>query len=102
MQYRVYIDANTNHMDTSTRSVYGVYDTAEQAIDGAHEVISAQLVEAHRQGMTAEEVLEQFVRRGEMPFILPEDQYSRFDRLEFALERARKLCWREELRSREG
>ena len=101
MQYRVYIDANSHHMDTSTRTVHGIYDTAQQAVDAAREVISARLIESHRPGMHTEELLEIFVRRGEVPFILPEDEHSRFDRIEFAHERAKKLCWREELRSRE-
>jgi hypothetical protein len=99
MQYRVYIDANPHHMDTSTRAVHGVFDTPEQAVVAAREVISARLIEAHRPGMNATELLEHFVRRGEMPFIMPEDEHSRFDRIDFARKRAKKLCWREELRS---
>jgi hypothetical protein len=37
-----------------------------------------------------------------MPFIMPEDEQSYFDRMEFVRERAKRLCWREELRSRKG
>ena len=100
MQYRVYIDANAHHMDTSTRSVHGVYDTAEQAVDAAREVIRTRLVEAHRRGMSAQELLERFARHGELPFIVPEDKDTRFERLEYARVHAKKLCWREELRTK--
>ena len=100
MQYRVYIDANPHHMDTSTRSMHGVYDTAQQALEAAREVVNTRLIEAHRPGMTAHDLLENFARRAETPFIMPEDEHSRFDPLEFARERAGQLCWREELRAR--
>ena len=99
MQYRVYVDANPQQMDTSTRVMHGVYDCAEQAVDAAREVISSRLIESHRHGMSAQELLEIFVRRGEMPFIMPDDKHSQFDRMEFVRQRAKKLCWREELRS---
>ena len=98
MHYRVYIDADPHQMDTSARLMHGVYDTAEQAIEVTREVISTQLIESHREGMSVEELLEIFARRGEMPFILPEDEHSRFDGMQFARERAKQLCWREELR----
>jgi hypothetical protein len=99
MLYRVYIDANPHQMDTSTRVVHGVYDCASQAVDAACEVISSRLIESHRAGMSAAELMEVFVRRGEMPFIMPEDEHSQFDRMAFVRERAKRLCWREELRS---
>lgn len=98
MQYRVYIDANAHHMDTSQRTMHGEFDSAEDAVAAAREVVRTRLVEAHRPGMRAEELLEHFVRRGEKPFILPEDDDTSFDLQEFARDCAERLCWREELR----
>ena len=99
MRYRVYIDANAHHMDTSQRSLHGEFDSAAHAVDAAREIIRTRLVEAHRPGMTADALLEHFVRRGEKPFILPEDDDTRVDFTEFARECAERLCWREQLRN---
>lgn len=98
MRYRVYIDANAHHMDTTQRTMHGEFDSPEDAVAAAREVVRTRLVEAHRAGMKAEDLLEHFVRRGEKPFILPEDDDTRFDLREFARDCAEKLCWREELR----
>ena len=98
MPYRVYIDANAHHMDTSQRTLHGEYETAEDAVAAAREVVRTRMVEAHRPGMKADELLERFVRRGENPFILPEDDDTRFDLQEFVRECAERLCWREALR----
>ncbi|MFT5175494.1 MAG: hypothetical protein ACI8W7_003684 [Gammaproteobacteria bacterium] len=99
MLYRVYIDANPHQMDTSTRVMHGVYDCADQAVNAAREFISSRLVESHRPAMSSAQLMEIFVRRGEMPFIMPEDKHSEFDRMAFVRERAKKSCWREGLRT---
>ena len=98
MRYRVYIDANAHHMDTSQRTMHGEFGSPEDAVAAAREVVRTRLVEAHRPGMMAEDLLEHFVRRGENPFILPQDDDTRFDLQEFARECAERLCWREQLR----
>ena len=98
MRYRVYIDANTHHMDTTQRSLHGEFAVPEEAVACAREVVRARLVEIHRPGMKVEELLERFVRGGESPFILPEDDHTRLDVQDIARQFARKLCWRETLR----
>ena len=102
MRYRVYIDANAHHMDTSQRTLHGEFDSPQAAMAAAREVVRTRLVEAHRPGMKAEELLECFVRRGENPFILPEDAHTQFDLEEVAREYAERLCWREQLRDPEN
>lgn len=98
MKYRVYIDANSRHMDTSQRTLHGEYDTPEQALVAAREAVRARLVEEHRPGMKSDELLRRFAQRGEIAFIMPMDASSVFDANEHARECAGRLCWREELR----
>ncbi len=98
MKYRVYIDAHARQMDTSQRSLHGEYDSAEQALAAAREVVRARLVEEHRPGMKASELLERYARRGEAPYIIPMGEETLFDANEYARERAEQLCWREALR----
>jgi hypothetical protein len=98
MKYRVYIDANARQMDTSQRTLHGEYDTPEQAVAAAREVVRTRLVEEHRAGMKAEELLQRFAQRGETAFIMPMDESTLLDLNEHARECAERLCWREELR----
>lgn len=98
MKYRVYIDANARQMDTSQRTLHGEYDTPEQAVAAAREVVRARLVEEHRAGMKAEELLQRFAQRGETAFIVPMDGSTLLDFNEHARECAERLCWREALR----
>jgi hypothetical protein len=98
MKYRVYIDANPHQMDTSQRTLHGDYDTPEGAVAAAREVVRTRLVEEHRPGMKADELLRRFAQRGETAFIMPMDASTLFDGNDYARECAERLCWREELR----
>jgi hypothetical protein len=98
VKYRVYIDANAHHMDTSQRTIHGEYDSAGEAVEAAKEVVRGRLQEAHRPGMKATELLQHFALRAETPFILPQDADTGFDPLAYARNCAQQLCWREQLR----
>ena len=98
MKYRVYIDANAHHMDTTQRQVHGEYDSAGAAVAAAREVVRAQLLEAHHPGMKTEELLARFAQRGEVPFIMPQDADTELDVGACAREFAQQICWRDEVR----
>jgi len=99
MKYRVYIDANARQMDTSQRTLHGEYETPEQAVAAAREVVRTRLVEKHRAGMKAEELLQRFAQRGETAFIMPMDASTLLDLNEHARECAERLCWCEKVRN---
>ena len=98
MKYRVYIDANAHHMDTSQRTLHGEYDSAAAAVAAAKEVVDARLAEAHRPGMRSADLLERYARRGEAPFILPGGDEGAFDARDYARTRAAQMCWHEDAR----
>jgi hypothetical protein len=98
MHYRVYIDANANHCDTSQRTLHGEFDSAGDAVAAAREIVRVRLLEEHRTGMKTEELLERYVQRGECPFILPEDEDTGFSVEDWAQECAARLCWRDAAR----
>ena len=98
MKYRVYIDANPRQMDTRQRTLHGEYDTPQDAVVAAREVVRTRLVGEHHPGMKADELLRRFAQRGETAFIMPMDTSTVFDVNDYARECAERLCWREQLR----
>ena len=92
MKHRVYIDENPHLADTSARLMRGEFDSREEALALAREIVDDCLAESRRDGMTANQLLEAFVTVGEQPFLLPDDEHAPFDALEYATVRCHVLC----------
>ena len=92
MKYRVYIDENPRLADTSARMLRGEFDRREDAVAAARETVDGFLADAYQAGMTADQLLEHFVKLGEDPFILPDDEKSPFNGQAYARRRCREIC----------
>jgi hypothetical protein len=95
MPYRVLVDDNFHYMDEDERYELGAFLSLEAAIAAAQAVVDKYLAAAHRPGMTAREVFENYTTFGEDPFILaPDDSGVSFSAWEYAKRRCEDLCGR--------
>ncbi|MEM7404284.1 MAG: hypothetical protein AAF458_03280 [Pseudomonadota bacterium] len=92
MKYRVHIDTNYHQMDTSARPLLSEYDSYEEALAGARAHIDEMLADSATPGIGSEELLQAFITRDEVPFIVPDDSNPPFDGRAYALRRCREMA----------
>ena len=96
MKYRVTIADNFHYMDESEYMDGGEFDTYAEALATAHAIVDESLRSSWEAGMSADDLMEQYVMFGDDPFIVPAEA-PRFSAREYARSRAEAIC-----REREG
>ena len=87
-KYTVYVDDNYHYMDEDERYTLGVFDTEEEAVRAAKNVIDKFLPDTCTPGTTAESLYESYVGFGEDPWI-PGSTFSAWD---YAREKCAQIC----------
>ena len=70
MAYKVFVDDGYDYMDESKRYALGVYETYEEAVEAAKELVRENLCSMHRRGMTPDQLFEAYRGFGEDPFVM--------------------------------
>lgn len=94
MNFRVYVDAHTQQMDTTQRAMHGEYSSLDEAVRAARELVDSVLEELSHPGMSADDLLQAFATRGEIPFIVPAEPNAGFDPRRYARVRSEAICSR--------
>ena len=80
VKYQVWVDDNFHYMDEDERSSGGRYETYEEALQRAHEIVELSLDESYKPEMGAAELGFYYRSFGEDPWITPtpegEEQFS--------------------------
>ena len=93
MPYVVMVDDNYHHGDANYRYQHGEFADAGVALEHCRKIVNGDLDEAHKLGMSAEELWEQYMSFGEDPFILSADVTPvAFSAWDYARERCAQLC----------
>jgi hypothetical protein len=93
MTYRVFVEDNSQYMQTSMRAAVGSFPTAEEAMEAAREIVDKYLASAHRPGMTPQQLFENFKANGKDPFITAEGMEKvEFSAWAYAKGRCDKVC----------
>ena len=92
MKYTVCVDDNYHFMDESERYTRGVYETSEEAIGVAQEIVDKDLNSLYKPGMTADELYQNYQDFGEDPFIVSDDKDCSFSAWTYAKARCREVC----------
>lgn len=92
MKYTVYVDDNTHFMDESERFKLGEYETAEDAVKAAKYLVDKFLVQNYKPDMLSETLYENYTIFGKDPFIVPQDEESKFSAWDYAKEQCRIIC----------
>jgi len=91
MTYTVRVDDNYHYMDADKRYTHGEYETLEDAIKAAKEIVDDFLSSAYTPGMSAEKLYQGYTSFGDDPFIIgPEEK--QFSAWEYAKARCEVLC----------
>lgn len=91
MKYRVHIDTNYHQMDTSARPMLGEYDSYEEALAAAKAHIDEMLTDTAAVGTAQEDLLQAFIARDEVPFIVPDMSKPPFDGRAYAQRRCAEM-----------
>jgi len=90
--YRIRMDDNRRL--ESRGPEHGSYASEAEAVAAAHELVEASLVQLHRPGMTADELLEAYFGFGQYPAIVPPPgaPHISFSAWDHAAQRAAAFC----------
>jgi hypothetical protein len=93
MTYRVFVEDNSQYMQTGMRKAAGSFPTAEEAIEAARQIVDKYLKSVHRPGMTSPKLFEDFKANGADPFITAEGANKvEFSAWAYAKRRCDELC----------
>jgi hypothetical protein len=74
MTYTVRVDDNFHYMDNEYRYTHGEYETLDDAVKAAREIVDGFLASAYTAGMSPEDLYQSYTSLGGDPFIVgPED-----------------------------
>lgn len=90
--FTVFVDDNFHYMDLSERRKHGEYPIFEEALAACKKVVDDFLNDAFKPGMTADELLSQYVQFGDDPWIRGDGQPFRFSARDYARERVKRFC----------
>lgn len=88
----VYVDDNFHYMDESERRSRGEYETFEEAVAVCKEIVDRCLRDAYTEGMTADELISQYILYGDDPWIMGDGQPYHFSARDYARKRAGEIC----------
>lgn len=92
MKYIVKTDDNFHYMDESERYIAGGFETAEEAIKSAKEIVDKSLKFLYREGMTTEELYDYYQDFGDDPFIVSDDKNCYFSAWKYAESKCKEIC----------
>ena len=87
-KYSVYVDDNFHYMQEDERYTLGVFDTEEEAVQAARNIIDKFLLESYKPGQSTGQLLEAYTFFGEDPWI----PQSIFNARNYARERCEEIC----------
>jgi hypothetical protein len=97
-RFKVIIDDNFHYMDEDARIAHGTYRSAEKAIAACRRIVDESLRHLHEPGMSAADLMAQYVLFGDDPFIVTEGDAAassesvRFSARDYARERCQIIC----------
>ncbi len=91
VKYEVYVDDNYHYMDEESRYSGGVFDSCEAAQAKCRLIVDEFLLQNHKAGMSADDLLRLYKSYGEDPWILGPDG-CRFSAWTYASERCVEIC----------
>jgi hypothetical protein len=92
MKYTLLYDDNFHFMDEGERDLIGEFDSAEEAIAAAKQIVDRDLRDAYESGMTADELYDHYTSFGSDPFIRSDDRACHFSAWDYAKMRCQELC----------
>ena len=92
MKYRVSVDDNFHFMDESERDEGRSYQTAEEALSAARDIVDKSLRHLYRDGFTPEELYDSYTSFGDDPFITTDDKSCSFSAWNYAQQRRAYIC----------
>ena len=93
MRYVVMVDDNYHHGDANYRYQHGEFADAALALKHCRKIVDEDLDEAHKPGMSAEDLWEQYTSFGEDPFVQSADVIPvAFNAWDYAKGRCAQLC----------
>lgn len=90
--FTVYVDDNFHYVDESENYKLGEFKTYEAALEVSKKIVDSSLSEHHRNGMTAQELFDQYMTFGEDPHIISDDGTLGFSAWSYAEEQCKKIC----------
>ncbi|WP_455756460.1 hypothetical protein [Sulfurimonas sp.] len=100
MSFKIFVDDNFHHMDETERYEQGEYDTYELAESICKSIVDEFLTSAYKDGMSANELYEQYKRFGEDPYITSEQMQVNFSAWDYAKIRSVEMCKKNNLFSK--
>jgi len=95
MDYTLYVDDNYHYMDKNERYKAGEFNSLEQAIEKAKNIVDEFLLQTYKEGMLADELYRQYTTFGEDPFIVGGPPSHTFNAWDYAKNRCWEICGRE-------
>jgi hypothetical protein len=93
MVYRVLVGDNFHYMDETEHYQLGRFASLEAAVQAAQAMVDSFLASEYKPGMTAQQLLRQYISFGEDPFIIGPDQSKiAFSAWDYARRRCEELC----------
>ena len=92
MKYTLFCDDNFHFMDEAERDVVGDFESAEAAIAAAKQIVDRDLLDAHKPGMSADELYDHYTSFGSDPFIRSDDRSCEFSAWDYARSRCSEIC----------
>ncbi|MES2598591.1 MAG: hypothetical protein V4662_24870 [Verrucomicrobiota bacterium] len=93
IKFRVFTDDNFHYMDESERRNSGGFDTYEAALEKAKYIVETCLEEFMKPGISAGDLMAQYVMFGDDPWIKPTPEgVERFSARDYARRRCVEIC----------
>lgn len=90
--YQVFVDDNFHYMDEDERYKHGDFATYEDALNACKTIVDEYLQASYKDGVTAEQLFDEYVMFGEDPFIVGEPAPFPFSAREYAKKRCAEIC----------
>ncbi len=90
--FTVQVADNFHYGDKSEIYTHGEFATWEDALAAARRIVDDSLAHHWRQGISADELYDQYQGFGDDPFIVPEPEGRAFSAWDYARERCAVLC----------
>lgn len=93
MAYTVFVADNYHYMDEDERYELGTFETLEAAIEACRKIVDEYLAGAHKPGMTARELFENYTTFGEDPYVVSSAVIGvPFSAWDYARQRCDEIC----------
>jgi hypothetical protein len=91
--YKIMIDDNFHYMEEDKRLEYGIFPTADEALDVCRRLVDESLLAEYKNGQTADQLYERYTDFGKDPFVvaLEGEPKVKFSAWTYAQQRAQEL-----------